>query len=181
MQTSALHLQCRNKRLLRDLDLAELAHLLLARLLLLQQLALAGDVAAIALRGHILSQRLDCLAGNDLAADGRLNRDLEEMLRNEFLELLDHCAPARLGALAVNELWERIDWLAIDQDRHFDEIAWPVVRELIIEARIAFRDRFEPVVKIEDDLIERQVIGDERALACVAQIHLDAAPVLAEF
>jgi hypothetical protein len=44
---STIHLQRRNERLLRDIHLAELPHLLLAFLLLLQKLALSGDVAAV--------------------------------------------------------------------------------------------------------------------------------------
>src|SRR5918911_2906661 len=53
------HLECGDEGLLRDLDFAELAHLLLARLLLLEQLALARDVAAVALGEHVLAQRAD--------------------------------------------------------------------------------------------------------------------------
>jgi hypothetical protein len=45
---SAIHLQRGNKRFLRDVDLAELPHLLLAFLLLLQKFAFARDVAAVA-------------------------------------------------------------------------------------------------------------------------------------
>src|SRR4051812_912132 len=48
---SAIHLQCGNESFLRDVDLAELPHLLLAFLLLLQKLALTGDVAAVAFCG----------------------------------------------------------------------------------------------------------------------------------
>jgi hypothetical protein len=47
--TEAVHLQRGDERFLRDVDLAELAHLLLAGLLLVEQLALAGGVAAVAL------------------------------------------------------------------------------------------------------------------------------------
>src|SRR5690606_22298485 len=43
-----VHLQGGDEGFLGDLDPAELAHLLLAGLLLVEQLALAGDVAAIA-------------------------------------------------------------------------------------------------------------------------------------
>ena len=43
------HLQRRDERLLRDFHLAELAHALLAFLLLFEQLAFSGHVAAIAL------------------------------------------------------------------------------------------------------------------------------------
>ena len=59
------------KRLLRDLDLAELAHLLLARLLLVEQLALAGDVAAVAFRDDVLAQRGDRFAGDDACRRSR--------------------------------------------------------------------------------------------------------------
>src|SRR3712207_6754947 len=100
---SRIHLQRLDERLLRDLDLAELAHALLALLLLLEELALAGDVAAVALRGHVLAQRPDGLAGDDLAADRGLDRDLEQVLRDELAQLLAHGAPAHLGALAVDE------------------------------------------------------------------------------
>src|SRR5439155_12143075 len=52
--SSGVHLQCGKERRLRDLHLAELAHALLALLLFFQELALARDVAAIALRRHVL-------------------------------------------------------------------------------------------------------------------------------
>jgi hypothetical protein len=53
-----IHLQRRDERLLRDADAAELAHLLLASLLLFEELALAGDVAASRGRhAHAISPR----------------------------------------------------------------------------------------------------------------------------
>jgi hypothetical protein len=45
---SAFHLQRGNERFLRDVDLAELPHLLLALLLLLQKFSFTRDVAAVA-------------------------------------------------------------------------------------------------------------------------------------
>ena len=53
---SPIHLQRRNKRLLRNIHFPELAHLFLTSLLLVQQLPLTRDVAAIALRGHVFAQ-----------------------------------------------------------------------------------------------------------------------------
>ena len=50
---------------LRDLDLPDLLHPLLAFFLLLEQLALAGDVAAVTLREHVLAHRLDRFARDD--------------------------------------------------------------------------------------------------------------------
>src|SRR5258708_1291215 len=51
--TLHIHLQRRDKRLLRNIDLAELAHALLAFLLLVQELALARHVAAVAFRRDV--------------------------------------------------------------------------------------------------------------------------------
>jgi hypothetical protein len=61
-RSSHIHLERRNKSLLRDIDFAELAHALFAFLLLLQKLALAGDVAAVAFRGHVLAEGAQGLA-----------------------------------------------------------------------------------------------------------------------
>src|SRR6266404_2360513 len=81
-----VHFERGDEGFLRNLDAAELAHLLLAFLLLVQKLALARDVAAIAFGGHILAQRLDGFARDDLAADRRLHRNLEEVARDEVFE-----------------------------------------------------------------------------------------------
>ena len=52
------NLQHGQEGLLRDLDLSNLLHALLAGLLFLQQFALARDIATVTLRRHILAQRL---------------------------------------------------------------------------------------------------------------------------
>src|SRR5262245_52210143 len=91
-----LHLQRGDEGLLRDLHLAELAHALLAALLLLGQLALSRDVAAVALGEHVLPERADGLAGNDASADRRLDGDLEEVGGNQLLQLLAHGPAAAL-------------------------------------------------------------------------------------
>lgn len=50
-----IHLEGGDKGFLRNFDLAELPHLLLAFLLLVEKLPLARDVAAIAFGGHVLA------------------------------------------------------------------------------------------------------------------------------
>src|SRR5204863_3058862 len=90
---SVAELEHREKRLLRHLDAADLLHPLLAFLLLLEQLALAADVAAVALGDHVLADGLDGLAGDDLRADRGLDRDLELLPRDLFAEPLDERAP----------------------------------------------------------------------------------------
>src|SRR5689334_15180824 len=82
-RASAIDLQRGDEGFLRDVDLAELPHLLLAFLLLLQKLPLTRDVAAIALCSDVLAQRADRFARYHLAADRRLDRDLEHVRRDQ--------------------------------------------------------------------------------------------------
>src|SRR5687768_18422080 len=84
----SIHLEDGEKRFLRDLDRSHLLHALLSFLLLLEELALPADVAAVALREHVLAQRLHGRARDDLVADGGLDDHLEELPRDEFLELV---------------------------------------------------------------------------------------------
>src|SRR5690625_6519968 len=64
-----------DERLLRHVHPADGLHPLLPLLLLLQQLALARDVAAVALGEHVLADRTHCLPGDDPGADGRLRSE----------------------------------------------------------------------------------------------------------
>src|SRR5262245_11497554 len=66
---SVIRLKHREERLLRDLDLAHLLHALLTRGLLGPELALAGDVAAVALRSHVFAHCSDRLARNNARPD----------------------------------------------------------------------------------------------------------------
>src|SRR5581483_6887824 len=66
---TAVHLQRGDEGRLWDLHVADLAHALLALLLLFEKLLLAADVAAVALRQHVLAQRADRLARDHAAAD----------------------------------------------------------------------------------------------------------------
>src|SRR6476661_6907291 len=75
------------ERFLRNLDAADRLHPLLSRLLLFEQLALARDVAAVAFGQHVLAQGLDALAGDDLRADRRLDRDVEHLTRDQRAHL----------------------------------------------------------------------------------------------
>src|SRR5258707_5029469 len=133
---SAIHLQRGNKSLLRNVDLAELAHLLFAFLLLLQKFSFARDVAAVALCGDVLAQRAHGLARDHLAADRRLDRYLEHVRRDQFLHLLDHGAAAPLSALAVHQHRQRIHRFVVDEDLHLDEVGRLVVGEMIVERGI---------------------------------------------
>ena len=65
----------RDVGLFRHPDLSHGLHGLLALGLVLQQLHLAREVAAVQLGRHVLADRFDVGAGQDLGADRRLQRD----------------------------------------------------------------------------------------------------------
>src|SRR5262245_38674415 len=96
---TSVDLQDGQKRFLGDVHAPDPLHALLPFLLLLEQLALARDVAAVALREDVLAHRLDGLAAEDLAPDGRLDDDLEQLPGNELLHLRGQSAPFGLRLL----------------------------------------------------------------------------------
>src|SRR5207247_11370783 len=89
------------ERLLWHLDRADLLHPLLALLLLLEQLALAGDVAAVAFGEHVLPFRLHGLAGDHARTDRGLDRHIEALARDLLRQALDQRAAARIRPGAV--------------------------------------------------------------------------------
>src|SRR6185312_43314 len=153
----SVYLQNCEERLLRDLDRSDLLHALLAFLLLLEQFALARDVATVALGEHVLAQRLDTRARDDLAAECSLDRHLEELARNEILELVGDLAAPLVRLVAMDDHGERIHWLAVDQHVELDEIALPVLEHLVIERRVSAADRLEPVEEIQNYLAQRKL------------------------
>ena len=164
------------ERFLRDLDLADVLHALLAFFLLLEQLLLARDVAAITLGEHVLAQRLDGRAGDDMAADGRLHGDLEHLPRNQFLHLVDQLPAAIVGAVLVDDERQRIDLLVVDQDVEFDQRRGFEVTEVIVERGVTAAGRFQAVEEIEHHFGERHLVL-QRDLVAEEQ-HLLLAPAL---
>src|SRR4029077_5984287 len=121
----------------RDFDHADLLHPLLARLLPLEQLALAGDVTAVALGEHVFSPSLHRLARDHTRTDRRLDGDVEMLARDLLPQPLDEHAPAVVGRVAVNDQRERVDRLAADEDVHTHELPWAEPDDVVVEARVA--------------------------------------------
>ena len=163
-----------------NLHLADPAHALLARLLLVQELALAGHVAAVALGGHVLPECAHRLPGDDAAADRRLDRDLEQLARDQLLQAPAQRPAAGLGVAAVDDGGERVDRLAVDEHGHLDQLALGVAVELIVEAGVTAAHRFEPVVEVMDRLVQGQAVDHHGAAAGIGEVDLHAAPLLAQ-
>src|SRR5205809_1538465 len=80
-----LRLEHLDEGFLGDVDLADAFHALFAFFLFLEQLPFAGDIAAVAFRGYVFSQRGNTFPRNNFSADRRLDRDLVELARDHFL------------------------------------------------------------------------------------------------
>src|SRR5499426_2635495 len=111
--------------LLRHFHFADLLHALLTLLLLLEELALARDIAAVALGGHVLAHGLDRFPGDDPAADGGLDRDLVELAGDHRPQLLGQGFALLVGLLPVDDDGERVDRVAVEQDVELDHVRGP--------------------------------------------------------
>src|ERR1017187_6153621 len=118
---------------LRDLDPPDGLHPPLALLLLLQQLALAGDVAAVALGQHVLAQRADVLARDDPGADGSLDRHLELLPRDQLLQPGGHRQAGIPRLIGVPDLAERVDRQTLQQDVDLDQVSLLLPGRLVVQ------------------------------------------------
>src|SRR5690606_6712902 len=110
------------KRLLWDLDAAELLHPLLAFFLLFEQLPLAGDVTAVALGGDVLAEGADRFASDHFAVNRRLQRNLELVAGDFLFELLAQSPTAAGARRTVNDRAQGVHPFAFDEDVHLDEV-----------------------------------------------------------
>src|SRR4051794_18232147 len=125
------------KRLLGYLDPAHLLHPLLAAFLLLEQLALARDIAAVALGNDVLAVGLDRLPRHDPRPDRGLDRDVVLLAGDLLAQLLDQRAARRLGLGPVNQHRQRVDRLAGEQDVELDQVRLAQADQLVVKRRVA--------------------------------------------
>ena len=143
--------------LLRHLYVADLLHALLAAFLFFEQLALAGDVAAVALGQDVLAHLLHRLAGDDLRTDSGLDGDVELLTGEQLLELLAHAAAEGLGVVEMRQRGEGVNGFAVEQDVELHQLGGPEADGVVVERGIALGDGFELVVEVDDDLAQRHV------------------------
>src|SRR5688572_14688659 len=95
------HFQHGEEGFLRNLDFAHTLHPLLALLLFLEQFPLARDIAPVALGQNVLAHCFHRLAGDDPAADGRLDGHFEHLTGNELPHLRGQRPAALVRIVAV--------------------------------------------------------------------------------
>ncbi len=103
------------------------------------------------------------------------------MTGDQVLEFFAHHTAALLGARAMNDHGQSVNGFRVHENRQLDEIGLLITGDVIVEARVAPGDRFQPVVKIEHYLVQRQIIDEHGAGTGVGELLLAAPPVLAEF
>ena len=111
-------------------------HTLLAFLLLLQQLALTGDITAVALGKHVLAKGLDVLAGNNARAHRGLDRDFELLARDEFLQALRHSQAIGISLVLVNNRAKGIHAITIEQDIDLHQVGDLLAAFVVIQRGI---------------------------------------------
>src|SRR4030095_1936772 len=145
-----------DERLLRNIDLPDALHPFLSFLLFLQQLPLARNIAAVAFRGYIFSQRRNALTRNNFSANSRLNRHLIELSWDHFLEFGRQLASPRLRTIFVHNRRKRIDRLAINEEVQFYQFRGAIAGVLVIHRSVAARNTLNFVVKIDENFVQRQ-------------------------
>src|SRR6266480_3458192 len=158
--TRLLNPEHREERFLRDLHGAYLLHPSLAFLLLLEQLALAGDVAAVALGGHVLAQRPDVFPGDDPRPDRGLDRHLELLARDQLPQPGRHGNAVVACLVGVDDLAERVHRLALQQDVDLHQVGLGLAGGLVVKRGVAAGARLELVEEVEDDLGQGHRVAD---------------------
>ena len=127
---------------LGDVDFADALHALFAFFLFLEEFALAGDVAAVALGDDVFADGGDGLTGDDLGADGGLDGDLEHLAGDEFAHLGDEGFAAVVGGVFVDDDGEGVYGVAADEDVHLDHGRDPGAGEGVVERCVTAGDTF---------------------------------------
>src|SRR5246127_1967420 len=134
-------------------------HPLLPFLLLFQQFALAGDVAAVAFRQHVFADRANILSRNDFGSDRRLHRHLELLTRDELFEFGGHLVAVGRGGILVHDSAESVDGHALQQDVDLYQRSLLLAGFLVIEACVAAGARFQQIEEVEDDFAKRHGVA----------------------
>src|SRR5205807_109000 len=157
MNDQLLRLEHLDEGFLGDVVLADAFHALFAFFLFLQQFAFGSDVAAVAFRGDVFSQRGNTLPRNNFPADGGLDRDLVKLARNHFFQLRGQHPAAALGAIAMDDGGEGVDRLAVYEQVELHQFRGAITGVLVIHRAVTAGDALNLVVEVDEDFVQRQL------------------------
>lgn len=167
---------------MRNFDCPDALHALLSLFLFFEQLALAGDVAAVTFGENVFSDRLDRAAADNLSSDSALDGDVELLPRDKILETHADSVCILGGLFPVDDDGEGIDRFAVQENVQLDQVVRAVARRRVVQSAVTAADGFQPVVKVEHDFGERQIVfEDDFRLVDVFHVFEFAALFFAEF
>lgn len=170
-----------HKRIVRDPNVRHRSHLLLTIRLLLQQFHPSRYIATVQLGRHILPVRLQRFARQHFAADYRLNGNLNHLARYQILQSQHQIASVRRHLRDVHNATQLVHRVAIQQHAQLHDVGRVVAQRFVIETGITGTERFQAIVKVENDLAERQEIRQHYAIVVdVGRRTLDAAAIDAQ-
>src|SRR5699024_5809500 len=107
--------------------------------LLLKQFAFTSYVPSVTFGKDVLTHGFDGGTGDDLLSDGSLYGHFELLARNQCLELFHTKLATLIGKVTVDYETQRTHLLVVQQDIHFDEPAFLVADQFVVEGCISFR------------------------------------------
>src|SRR5690606_10422040 len=144
--------------LLRYFHGTNLLHTTFARFLLFQQFPLARYVTAVTFGGHVLPERLDGAACDDLATDRRLDRNVEHLAGNKFAHPFDQVPSPGIGRGSMYDHRQRIYTLLVYKDVEPHQRRWLETLEGIVEGSKASANGLETVEEIQHDFRQRHLV-----------------------
>ena len=145
-----------------------------------QELALAGDVPAVAFCQHVLPKRFDGLPGDHVGADRRLDGDVEHLAADDLAHLRHHRPAPVLRLGAVHDDGQRVHLLAVQQDVDLHHVGRAVLLELVVHRGVAAAHRLQLVEEVQHDLAQRQLVREHHLAAVVGHVDLHAALLVGE-
>ena len=115
-----------------------------------------------------------------MRADGRLNRDIVHLARNDFTHLGRDFPAAVLRLRSVHDHRKRVDFIAVDQHVDLDDVRRAILLELVIHRSVAARDGLQPIEEVEHDLGHRDLVRELNLPAVVLHVDLVAALLRAQ-
>ena len=86
-----------------------------------------------------------------------MDRHLEQLSRDDLLELVAQAAGQAIGLILVHDKRQRVHLVARKQDIEFDELGGTIFVELVVERGIALGAALELIEEVQDELGERHI------------------------
>ena len=103
------------------------------------------------------------------------------MPRNQVFQTLANLPSARFRFRTVTKKRQRVNRFFVNQNLHFNQIGFLIAGQLIVKAGITAGNRFQTVIKVKNDFVQRNLINHHSPAADIGQLMLFAAAFGTEF